>query len=77
MKPLHMTHDLSCTLGDLSVAAGQYPRDMPYPTTTEVSRSLFVAAIAFTIQLAIDECGRDPDQMRALERELIARLEFP
>ena len=77
MKPLLMTHDLSCTLGNLATAASLYPKDAPYPPTTEPTRNLLVAAVAFTIQLAIDEGGRDPDQMRVLERELIAKLEVP
>lgn len=66
---LVMTHDLSCTLGQLTAAAGRQPSGQP-PT-----RDLVIAAVAFTIQLAIDEGGRDPAQMRALERDLIAALQ--
>ena len=74
MKLLTLTHDLSCTLGDLGVAASQYHKDAPYPPTTEPSRNLLVAAVAFTIQLAIDEGGQDPAAMRTLERVLIAKI---
>ena len=38
--------------------------------------ALAVAAVAFTIQLAIDEGGCDPAEMRVLESELIAKLEL-
>lgn len=75
MKLLLMTYDLSCTLGDLGKAANRYPKDAPYSPTTEPMRNLLVAAVAFTIQLAIDEGGRDPAEMRALERELIAKIQ--
>jgi len=38
-------------------------------------RNLTVAAVAFTIQLAIDEAGREASAVRPLERSLISRLE--
>jgi hypothetical protein len=39
-----------------------------------VTGDLVVAAVAITIQLAIDVADRDPKQMRELERDLIAKL---
>ena len=75
MKFLLMTHDLTCVLGDLVRAASHYPRGKPSTLAEALPRDLAVAAIAFTIQLAIDEAGCDPDQMRMLESVLIARLE--
>ena len=74
---LVMTHDLSCTLGALVVAAFRIHPSAPQLQPTAPSRELMVAAVAFTIQLAIDEGGRDPAEMRVLERELIAKLEAP
>ena len=76
MRHLLLTHDLSCTLGQLAAAACRYPGDdRVLDVTARPACDLVVAAVAFTIQLAIDEGGRDPDEMRALERDLIARLE--
>ena len=79
-------HDLSCALGELESAARRYvPRqrqrlDEPLRPLPEgpsaldlLAGDLGVAAVGFTIQLAI-ETGRDPGQMRDLERELIALL---
>lgn len=60
MKTLLLTHDLSCAIGNLGKAASRY--------------YLLVAAIEFTIQLAIDEGGCDASEMRMLERELIAKI---
>ena len=72
---LHMTHDLSCTLGALAKAAG---RIHPSPLqNTPLTRDLLITAVAFTIQLAIDHAGRDPAEMRALERDLFAALKEP
>jgi hypothetical protein len=70
---LFMTHDLSCTISDLITAARLCPRESPFQKAPR-GRDLFVAAVAFTIQLAIDHGGADPEQMRALERDLIAKL---
>jgi hypothetical protein len=69
-----MTHDLTCVLGELARAAANYPRGK-LSTLPMLPRDLAVAAVAFTIQLAIEQEGRDPEQLRALERELIAKLE--
>ena len=74
MKLMLMTHDLTCVLGDLARAASHYPRGKP-STLPMLPRDLAVAAVAFTIQLAIEQEGCDPEQLRALERELIAKLE--
>ena len=74
---LVLTHDLSCTLDSLARAAARsHPASPPLPRTAP-TRDLLIAAIAFTIQFAIDETGQDPAEMRALERELIAKLEEP
>ena len=74
MKFLLMTHDLTCVLGELARAAANYPRGK-LSALPPLPRDLAVAAVAFTIQLAIDEANSDPDQMRTLERDLIAKLE--
>lgn len=72
---LVMTHDLSCTLGALATAAA---RIHPPPLqNTPLTRDLLIAAVAFTIQLAIDHAGCDPAEMRALERDLFVVLEEP
>ncbi len=72
-----MTHDLSCTLDSLAIAAVRIHPSSPPLQRKAPTRDLLIAAIAFTIQFAIDEGGRDPDEMRALERALIAKLESP
>lgn len=77
MKSLLMicaTHDLSCAFGELARAARRYPDDARLGSSWERARDLAVAAVAFTVQLAIDETGRDSAEMRALERELIGKL---
>ena len=40
-------------------------------------RDLAIAAVAFTIQLAIDEAGQGANTMRPLEERLISKLEEP
>ena len=71
-----MTHDLSCALEELVRAGRRYTSpsraasDLPV-----VSLDLARAAVGLSIQIAIDVAGRDPAQMRALERELIAALQ--
>jgi len=74
MKSLLLTHDLSCVIGDLAKAASRYPHGAPMRSTLP-ARDLMVAAVAFTVQLAIDVGNHDSADMRALERELIAVLE--
>jgi len=66
VKLFFMTHDLSCAFGELKRAARRYPAD--------IVTDLAVAAVALTIQLAIDTAGCDPAEMRELERELISKL---
>jgi hypothetical protein len=74
---LLMTHDLTCTLGELERASKRYLSTpnrwlasfAPAAPTTDLA----VAAIAFTIQLAI-EAGHDPTKLRDLERDLITSL---
>jgi hypothetical protein len=75
MRKLFMTHDLSCTIGDLGVAARRVPGDPRHDGAFSAMVNLSRTAIAFTIQLAIDHAGRDPEEMRSLERELHAALE--
>lgn len=75
-----MTHDVTCAFGELESAAR---RSTEAPGTRDgraaslARRDLAIAAVAFTIQLAIDEAGRDPAEMRALERSLFAALGTP
>ena len=71
MKSIFMTHDLSCALGELSGAARRCPLA---PEPSGVVTDLAVAAVAFTVQLAIDVAGCDPAEMRVLECELIGKL---
>ena len=66
---LFMTHDLNCVIEQLTREADYYTRSPGYKRVPDLA----VAAVAFTIQCAI-EAGRDPDEMRALERELVAKL---
>jgi hypothetical protein len=65
-----MSHDLVCALGELGGAACRYSNMEDVSARNQVRPKLAVAAVAFTIQLAI-EAGRDPAEMRALERELV------
>ena len=71
------THDLSCTIGALGRAAHRLalPKLPPqYDPPLVPTDELAVAAVAFAIQLAIDTTKRDPADLRALERELLAKL---
>jgi hypothetical protein len=78
-----MVHDLECVIGALSQAAHRYTlresckHEFLKQAVEIIPRELTVAAIAFTIQLAIEEAGREPSAMRSLERSLISRLEEP
>lgn len=86
---LFTIHDLSCALGELGNAARRLAITRPPTLASDLATlgdeqrrlvgDLAVAAVAFTVQLAIEvqfaiETGRDPAQMRDLERELIATL---
>lgn len=72
MKFLLLTHDLSCVIENLGKAAARY---VPARGFNRHLRDLAVAAVAFTIQLAIEQPDSDPAALRALERSLIAKLE--
>ena len=74
MKTLLMTHDLSCVFAELARAAKRYTLPRVLSSGGSVMDDLAVAAVALTIQLAIDTTDRDPTEMRALERELIGKL---
>jgi hypothetical protein len=74
MKTLLLTHDLSCVIGNLAVSAARQ-RSPSSGRAPMPSRNLMIAAVSFAVQLAIDESGADPDQMRALERSMVAKLE--
>lgn len=71
------THDMSCVIDGLSRAAQRYALPPQAAAGTLKSfvegllRDLAVAAVAFTMQLEIE------DALRNLERELIALLEDP
>ncbi len=70
-----MTRDLTRTLEELGKAAWSYvnPPMLQLFAERSFGADLAVAAISFTIQLAI-ELGRDPIEMRGLEFELIATV---
>jgi hypothetical protein len=68
-----LTHDMDCVVTSLIKAAQRYPQGAPLQNEDR-DRDLWVAAIAFTIQLAI-ETGQDPTSLRALERHLMDKLE--
>ena len=81
MKLILLTHDLSCTIDNLGRAASRHSTtalahlfDSTTPSTRDPSYNLFVAAIEFAVQLAIDQGDQDPTEMRALERALIAKI---
>jgi hypothetical protein len=69
LKQTFFVHDMSCTLQNL---AHQAVRLTSRPSEATV-QELLGAAINFTLQLAI-ELGRDPAEMRGLERLLIDGL---
>lgn len=71
---LLMTHDLSCAIEELGSAAHRHVLPKLLSSARSVMNDLPMAAVAFTIQFAIDAAGRDPAEMRALERLLIAKL---
>jgi hypothetical protein len=84
LVPRLWTHDISCVIGALVQAARNYayPRQLSSGAAVlhaveTLPRNLAVAAVAFTIQLAIEETERDAVEMRALETGLISELEKP
>jgi len=72
-----MTHDLTCVVGDLIDAAHRHARQGDRSIHHGDTLALARAAVAFAIQLAAEEEGRDLDQLRALERDLMAKLREP
>jgi hypothetical protein len=66
-KLVFMSHDLACALNGLGGHACRYAN------TGGGTAPLARAAIAFTIQLAI-ETGQDPVALRSLEGTLLAAL---
>jgi hypothetical protein len=88
MKLRLMTYDVECVVRDLARAAQRYafppsvsPESAAKPATAMILprnwTDLTIAAVAFTIQLAIEETERDATAMRALERAMISELEAP
>jgi hypothetical protein len=76
------THDMSCVLGELECAALRYSHPSAADKMKHVletfPRNLAVAAVAFTVQLAIEESDIvAAAEMRTLEGVLIAELETP
>jgi hypothetical protein len=76
--------NVECVLEALMRTAQRYALLPPSPTeamwkqVVEIRlKNLAVAAVAFTIQLAIDEAGREATALRSLERALIFKLEEP
>lgn len=69
--PPHMIHDTQAAFEHLARTARTHTmmvqRGIHYPYANELAQ----AAIAYTIQLAIDEGGADVDKMRALETQLM------
>ena len=76
--PLHwalITHDLTCALSHLSSMAKSLPREMTASSLERPILDLAIAAVAFTVQLAIEtEGSQDAIELRELERKLIASL---
>ncbi len=78
------THDMSCVIGSLALAAHRYAHPQPASVSGVVKyvmetlpRNLAIAAVAFTIQLVLEETELPVASMRALESELIRLLEAP
>lgn len=78
------THDMNCVIDGLTRAAQHYAH--PHPPSVKdvvkyvmetILRNLTVAAVAFTIQLVLEETELPAVAMRSLEGELIRKLEAP
>lgn len=69
LPPLLLSYDLASALGSLRTMARREASSSAY-----LPRDLLCAAIAFTVQLAI-ESGHDAQQLRTLESQLIASIE--
>jgi hypothetical protein len=85
MKLCFMTYDVECVVRDLARAAQHYAfppqvsseSAVKIATTMILPRDLTIAAVAFTIQLTIEDAGRDATTLRTLERAMISELEAP
>ena len=85
MKLCLMSYDVECVVCALARAAQRYAfppqvsSESAVKLATEMSlpRNLTIAAVAFTIQLAIEETERDAAVMRSLERAMISELDDP
>ena len=78
------THDMSCVIEALARAAHHYAHPRPKSAVGGVKyvmetlpRNLTVAAVAFTIQLVLEETDLPAVAMRGLESALIRKLEAP
>lgn len=75
------THDMHCVLGALEQAAQRYAQPAKFSVALKsfegLSRSLAVAAVAFSIQLMLEETSSDPGVTRSLESALISALGEP
>ena len=74
---LASTHDLSYAFGEMGGAARRFALPALLSSDHSIGGDLAAAAVAFTIQLAIDAAGRDPAEMRRLEEALMAVLKRP
>jgi len=73
VRTLLVTHDLACAFAELARAAKRHATSGGASGGTTMD-DISVAAVALTIQLAIDAGAREPGEMRALECELIDKL---
>ena len=71
---LMMTHDPLAAFEHLSHSAREYLATIARGYPVPEMRRLAIAAVAFTAQVAI-EYGYDVEIIRAMERDLVARLE--
>jgi hypothetical protein len=76
------THDMSCVIGALTHAAHHFAYPRPGKDVVQYvleirPRNLAVAAVAFTIQLALEETELPVAAMRELENALMRKLEAP
>ena len=84
MKLRLMTYDVECVVGDLARAAQRYACPQRSASDADIRhavkslpRSLTIAAVAFTIQLALEKAERDAAALRSLERAMISALGAP
>ena len=61
MRTLILTHDLACTFEDLARVAQRYAKSSGMAMDDfAIAADLAIAAVALTVQLAIDSADRDP-----------------